>query len=88
MARGGPLDASQDVRPDRSAGKRMAMAQACEAGEIAIASDELATVLNRERGVVSIGDELATCTSSDAELAEQLPVLDSGREQARVRASA
>jgi hypothetical protein len=62
----------------------VAPAQIGELGEVAIEADPFASVFERERGVLGIGDQRATRLCAPAEPLEDLPVAIARPRDARV----
>jgi hypothetical protein len=63
----------------------MAVSQAYEASEIAVGRDKLTSVLDRERRVIGIRDELAPCSCFAAQTRKHVPARGAVREEARIR---
>jgi hypothetical protein len=51
----------------------MTMPQASETGEVAVRSNELAAMLDRQGCVIRVGDQFAAGMSSETELCKDLP---------------
>ena len=65
--------------------ERMAPAQIGELREVAIEADPFAPVLERQRGVLGVGDQAAAGLGAPAQLLEYRPMAVAGPNDSRVR---